>query len=859
MTALSIMAVLAKRLNSASAVVRAFSLLSVMAVTGCLSVDSKPFKQADLDLLAATLDVQYQVLSTTDKAACARVELSECFTAELTFTFPHAAPADDWVLFFSHLVPIRDVDSNVVSIEHVNGDLHKVNFINAIAAGETVKVPFIAQFWHVSRSDIVPNMYVSGAGLQPRIVKSTEAVVDENTKINYAAHAGDFNDQNRLTRGEDDQLPLATSEWLYDYYSAFASVASEPSEPRIVPNVKVAQWSGEHIVLTKGLNVRALINRGVKPALDELLQAGIVFNDDGLVVNWQVNELPNEHYGLVIDSDSIIVQASNLQSVQYALLSLAQLYDAPTQQIPVGAIDDAPEYAYRGMHIDIARNYNGKNSLFTLLDEMFLGKLNRLHLHFADDEGWRIAIQEFPELTSLGAFRCADDTQCLQPQLGAGPHRTAQVNGYLTEQDYIELLQYAQQRNIEVIPSFDTPGHARAAVQAMEQRWSASGDHTYRLVDPADKTVYSSIQYYNDNTLNPCIDSSYRFVDVVVSRLQAMHQQAGNSLKTFHLGADETAGAWVNSPACEALLGRVLTLDDVHDLLGHFVQKVYAMTQQKGLNLAGWSDGMGTIPTEQRAADMLVTVWTTLAAGGAETAHAWNESPAHSVYSFPDVLYFDFPYQNHPHEPGYYWASKNTDVFKVFQFTPQVLPVHQWLWTERKGHDFAYEHALSNSQPLGIQGQVWSEVIRSPQTLEYMLYPRLYALAERAWAKPEWSASAEQVVTSKGQGREQLLAHQQKAWVSFAQQLTRFHLPRLEARGVNFRLPPPGVKGSQGEYSFNNLYPNLVTEAYVDNAWQVVNKQQAYAADTIFRSRLPDTSVASRSVCADDCLAPKKR
>ena len=859
MTALSIKALKAKETRIATAVVRVLTILSAIIVAGCLSVDSKPFKQADLDLLADTLEIQYQVLSTTDTVACTKAELSECFTAELSFTFPHAPPAEAWVLYFSHLVPIHYVDSETVSIEHVNGDLHKVTFADAIPAGTSVKVPFVAQFWHVSRSDIVPNMYVSVAGLQSRIVKSTQAQVDQNTKVNYAAHAGDFTDGARLQRGADDQLPLATSDWLYEHYQSFRSVAQLSSAPRIIPNVKAAQWSGEHIALPLGLNVRALINRGVKPALDELSSTGLVFNDKGLMVDWQVTELPNEHYRLEIAADSIVVQAHNSQSLQYALLSLAQLYDPSVNRLPIGVIDDAPEYTYRGMHIDIARNYNGKASLFTLLNEMFLGKLNRLHLHFADDEGWRIAIQEFPELTSLGAFRCADEAHCLQPQLGAGPYRTAHVNGYLTEQDYIELLQYASQRNIEVIPSFDTPGHARAAVQAMEQRWSVSGDETYRLIDPADDTDYSSIQYYNDNTLNPCIDSSYRFVDVVVTRLQAMHQLAGSPLNTFHLGADETAGAWVQSPACEALFGRALKLDDVHDLLGHFVQNVYAMTQRKGLNLAGWSDGMGTIPAEQRAADMLVTVWTTLAAGGADTAHAWNESPAHSVYSFPDVLYFDFPYQNHPHEPGYYWASKNTDVFKVFQFTPQVLPVHQWLWTERKGHSFAYDHKLSESQPLGIQGQVWSEVIRSPQTLEYMLYPRLYALAERAWSKPQWQENAERVVTAQGQGHEQLLAQQQTAWADFAEQLTRYHLPRLVAQGINFRLPPPGVKVSQGEHRFNNVYPHLVTEAFIDNEWVAVNQQQTYTAETIFRSRLPYASVASRSVCADDCVAPTKR
>lgn len=832
-------------------------VLLCSALASCKSATQPSLDQAFVDQLAQGLQVQYQVNNNKEVDKCSEEGLSECFTSSLSFQFAQHTPHDGWAIYFSHLNPIQPFDTQDAQIEHINGDLHRLTFKRDFSAQESITLDIVGRYWAASRSDIVPNMYIQADAQEPRIVESTRAIEDPNTGVNYAAHAGHWNTEAQYRRKVEDELPIADATWNFEYHNSFKLADNKPKTtaqfPRVIPNLKSADWSDRYLSVANGLNIRALRNKNLQAALKELTHAGVSFDDQGVEVRWQMVETPAEHYAISVSSDKITIRSSSLEAVGYALLTLAQLYDTNRQTFPLGQIEDGPTYAYRGMHIDIARNYNGKQSLLNLLDEMYYSKLNKLHLHFADDEGWRVEISDFPSLTKMGAFRCADTSVCLMPQLGSGPVKTASVNGFLTQYDYIELLQYAAARNIEVIPSFDIPGHARAAVQAMEKRFSETGSDEFRLIDPLDNTEYSSIQYYSDNTLNPCLESSYQFVDVVVSRLQKMHELAGTPLKVFHMGADETAGAWVNSPVCSKKLGRELSLDDVHDLTAIFVKRVYALTKERGLTLAGWSDGMGTIDADKRSDNMLVTVWTTLAANGDKVAHDWNKSPAQSVYSFPDVLYFDFPYQSHPHEPGYYWASKNTDLFKVFQFTPQVLSVHQWLWTDRMGHPYSAGNTLHANRPEGIQGQVWSEVIRSPKTLEYMLYPRLYALGEKAWSTPKWQSTAEHVVLNAGEKANLLLQQQKQAWHEFVGQITNHHLPRLADKNINFRLPPPGLNLQGGKIEFSTFYPGLEVEAKVNGQWQVYTDALDVSQSTEFRSRLPGTESTSRSVCIERC------
>ena len=138
------------------------------------------------------------------------------------------------------------------------------------------------------------------------------------------------------------------------------------------------------------------------------------------------------------------------------------------------SIQDAPRFDYRGVMVDVARNFHSKDAILATLDQMAAYKMNKLHLHLTDDEGWRLEIPGLPELTEVGSNRCFDleEKSCLLPQLGSGSTSDNFGSGYFSKADYVEILKYAKARNIEVIPEIDMPAHARAAVISMEARYN---------------------------------------------------------------------------------------------------------------------------------------------------------------------------------------------------------------------------------------------------------------------------------------------------------------------------------------------------------------------------------------------------
>ena len=278
----------------------------------------------------------------------------------------------------------------------------------------------------------------------------------------------------------------------------------------------------------------------------------------------------------------------------YGLQSLAGLLPGPIPHLVIP--HDSPRYPHRGLQLDIARNFHPLGSILAVVDQMAAYKLNVLHLHLTDDEGWRLEIPGLPELTSVGGRRCHDlgETICLLPQLGSGPgtDREGGGSGYLRREQMVALLRAARARHIEVVPEVDSPGHARAAIKAMEVR-ARAGDATYRLSDPQDTSQYHSVQNYDDNAINACLESSYAFVAKVMDELKAMYAEAGVPLRTWHVGADEVgAGAWSGSPACQKLYGTTPGLRSVDDVHAYFIGRVNRLAKERGLGLRGWSDGL---------------------------------------------------------------------------------------------------------------------------------------------------------------------------------------------------------------------------------------------------------------------------
>ncbi len=284
-------------------------------------------------------------------------------------------------------------------------------------------------------------------------------------------------DEAALARSaHDDQTVWRTPERAFALYAERGGAT--PVDVAILPRpAKAERPAGAPVDLSKGMRVttQGFTRAAIAPAL-----AGLPMGTVPLTIRKQAGIAP-EGYRLSIGQGGVTVAAADAAGASYALRSLAQQMAAEGATLRPLIVEDAPRYGFRGLHIDLARNFHSKAEILKLIEQMAVYKLNTLHLHLGDDEGWRLQIAGLPELTEIGAYRCTDlsEKSCLSPQLGADPARDAATNGYLTAADYTEILRAAAARQIDVIPSFDMPGHSRAAIRSMEvryQRLMAKGD-----------------------------------------------------------------------------------------------------------------------------------------------------------------------------------------------------------------------------------------------------------------------------------------------------------------------------------------------------------------------------------------------
>ena len=796
--------------------------------------------ETDASAIARQLDVSYQVNSNVGQVDCpSDANAGKCFSATMTYETGESGIPSRATIYFSHIAPIVSSSLDSIDIQHIQGDLHSLRFNDGISPNTRVSFEVLAPFWHAARSDVMPNQYLIIDDSTPQIIASTARETETGTGISYSAHAGSWALARQYKRHSDDELPLDTAETLYEQ---LPDTWSHVPEARVIPQVEKRQKTGQYRVFN-GLSKAALSRHLDGYVVTQLEKAGLKLTNRGEAIELTVEptrfDSPSSYVLSV--SDSIRVVAATEAAAGYALITLSQLVDSQTNQIELTEISDSPRFEYRGVHLDIARHFLGEQAVDTVLEQMFQLKLNTLHLHLSDDEGWRVEIPALPELTEIGAYRCHDlsETHCILPQLGSGPHRDALGNGFLSVADYQRLLKKAAALGIEVIPSFDMPGHARAAVKAMEARYKkyfAKGQieaaKAYLLSDPNDMSDYASVQFYNDNTMNPCMESSYHFVETVLKSLIRIHQDAGVKLNTYHLGADETAGAWVKSPICEALG------EDPRDLRSKFVGRVVDIGNALGLTMAGWSDGMEDTLEYIASKQVQVNIWDTLYGNGATKTNEFVAHQIPTVLSFPDILYFDFPYRNHPNEPGYYWASKSTSTKRVFEFMPGNLPAHADIWKDRFGQDYLDNSPIAKTSGIaGIQAQLWTEVTPNQQHMEYMLFPRLLAFAERAWSHPKWQDEF---------GEKNWLSDRQSDWQSFATSLVAQQFPRLAKAGINFRVPPPGAKLEGNTLLMRTSLPGLILEFATDgNNWSEYEKPIHIESGVWVRSRVPNSELTS--------------
>ncbi len=834
---------------------------AAIAVSAAAPANATP--QSALDQLSSTLGYKWAIVD--NRPVCPAV-VPECFLSTITLTVPEKLPQGlprDLSLYFSFVSRLPLVESDIFEHQLINGDLQRLKLKPGarLRPGATHVIKLWGAGAQFSKSYVMPNAYLAANRVEPRTIAATRPQIDRDTGLETLPFVAPMTDEARLaTKTDSDSTRWLTAERAFDLQASRQAAAA--TGVVILPKpVEAVQLDGARVDLGRGIALRL---QGIEPAAIAPALATLGVGQGGAIpLSIRVDgasQLPAEGYELKVEQTGITINARDAAGANHALRSLAQQAAFEGNRLRPLRVKDAPHYAFRGLHIDLARNFHGRDEILKLVEAMAAYKLNKLHLHLADDEGWRIDIPALPELASIGSKRCHDPQEktCLMPQLGAGPEGTGGVNGYLSSADYVAIVRAAQARNIEVIPSIDMPGHSRAAIKAMEARHARlmragkrQEANLYRLIDPADRTEYRSIQNYNDNTLNVCIPATYRFVDTVVDALSVMHREAGAPLRMFHLGADETAGAWVKSPKCAKMIAE--NKGDARLLTPRFIERVSAALAAKGIRTGGWSDGMGHTEAAAMPKNVQTNIWGLMQTGAVRETHEQLSRGWDVVLSIPTFLYLDMPYAPHPEEGGYDWAARGIDTYQAFAFMPDNLPANAATTKDLSSNFRTVEDQptrTAGQQITGIQGQLWSETIRTDSQVDYMLFPRLLALAERAWTPAEWTPAYQPGASYAWQDPRVGFASLQAGWKNFAGRVAA-QFPLLDRLGVAYRVAPPGARVVNGTLHANSVFPGTQIEyKTAQGNWTSFVQPVAVTGPVELRSRSADRRRASRTVQA---------
>ena len=566
--------------------------------------------------------------------------------------------------------------------------------------------------------------------------------------------------------------------------------------------------------------------------------------------------LPTEAYTLSVSNNQIKISASQPIGIFYALQSLksatplvAWKTKQETLDVPCMEVKDQPRFGYRGLHIDVARNFQTKEQVKRVLNWMAMYKLNKLHFHFSEDDAWRVEIPALPELTTVGVQRghTLDSKEYMPASYGSGGDINNIQSSFYTRNDYIDILKHAKSKFIDVIPEIETPGHARAAIKAMDARYARlmkegkpEEAKQYLLSDPDDKSVYLSAQNFRDNVMCVAQPGVYNFVATAIDAFVSMHQEAGMPLKTIHVGGDEVPqGVWEKSPIAQNLLSQ-LPKDkyrQTSDLWVYYWEKVNAILKERNLYLSGWEEiGMRESKVDGNKVMMVnpefannnfhTYVWNTVVGWGAEDLPYRLANGGYKVILCPvSNLYFDLSYQKDFNEVGYYWGGF-VDIDKAFYFIPYDylkntkvdrfgVPIDPAILQDK---DKLTDYGKTNI--VGLQGELWSENIRTADDLEYLAFPKMLGLAERAWsADPEWATSKDASLSA---------SLYQQAWSSFVNVVGKRELTKLNyyQGGANFRIPTVGAKQLNGVVHANIQLPGLTIRYTSDGTEPNINSKQ---------------------------------
>ncbi len=407
--------------------------------------------------------------------------------------------------------------------------------------------------------------------------------------------------------------------------------------------------------------------------------------------------MSDEAYELGIKADGIFLKSNNQGAgFFYAIQSFLQMIPADTKgefSLPYIHIKDAPRFPYRGVMIDVARNFQTKETVMKFIDMMAVYKMNRLHLHLTDDQGWRIEIKKYPQLTAIGSVRS-------QTMVGHSdyyfPRRFDGIpqQGYYSQEDIREIVRYAEARFVTIVPEIEMPGHSSAALAAYPQ-YSCGLGKKYVVRDYMD--IFDEVYCPNEHTI--------QFLKDVLSEVMDLFPS-----EYIHIGGDECPKkAWKVCPCCQALIQKE-KLKDEHELQSWFIHQIEQFVNSRGKNIIGWDEILegGLAPN--------ATVMSWRGEQGGITAARMK----HKVIMTPGNYCYIDHYQEDPE-----FAPLAIGSFLPLDSIYAYNPLPSSLTAEEQQYI------------IGVQANLWGEYVQTPEYLEYMAFPRLLAMAEVQWTEVE--------------------------------------------------------------------------------------------------------------------------
>lgn len=751
---------------------------------------------------------------------------------------------NNWALFYNQAPRGPLGANNNTKIEHISGDWFKLLPTDgfSLKAGETIEVEYESEAWYIKESDAAVGPYFvfyDKKGDEKAVVAVKNYTILPFTKPEH------------VNRHKGDSEPIPTAAWQFNENVALSLLDMNDILP-VIPSPASLKQGKSTVVFDEP--VELLYEKGLENEvkyLQDFLQntfgAGFVATEttkpapNSIFLAFEdikINGVSDEAYQLEVKKDkSIEIKGSDAAGVFYGIQTLIAMLPVDLflgKEVPVEinevVIKDAPRFPYRGMHLDVSRNFQTKETVKKVIDILAYYKINKVLFYITEDEGWRIEIEELPELTEVGSHRghTTKEANALHPSYGSGPEAYAEGSyggGFYTREEFIEIIQYAKSRHIDMIPEIGFPGHARSAIKSMEARYEkymALGDeekaNEFRLIDPEETSKYRSAQWYSDNIVNVARESTYKFYETVIDDVIEIYKEAGVELEYMHTGGDEVPeGSWSESPMCAELMKKFPEYKDPRNLQAYGTRRIIEILNKKNLTIGGWEE-VGLLKDENGrfnpnpefvGKNVVPYVWNNL---GVYTDLNYRLANA----GYPVIMcnvssfYFDMAYNKDPREPGLYWGGMGNvrDAWQVAPFDIFKTTTHNAMGAEidleKEYADLERLNPEAKKNIIGMQAQLWAETIMDGEDdLMRHILPKLPGFAETAWAPERSWETIENKVKRE--------ASWNKEWNVFANTLGQKELPRFKTLfgGYNYRVPTPGGKIIDGRLHANSTYPGL--------------------------------------------------